>query len=102
MYAIVMGIVHLVLSILPQGSKVRHADKVTLLGDVLVEYDGTIVFVLRVIKKCMLWMMPLAAVAFVLNMTDQSSHEEELIVDNENNDRRGNMPGLFFCPFLVN
>ena len=77
MYAIVMWVVHTVLSIIPQSSKIRHANKVTNQEDKLVEYDGMIVGVLRIVQKGMLWLSPLLVIVIILNITIEHSETDK-------------------------
>ena len=92
MYAIVMWVVHTVLSIIPQSSKIRHQNKVTNQEDKLVQYEGTIVVVLKMIQKVMLWMLPLLIVSIILNITVNSSETDKKLV---------NMVHIFFVSMLI-
>jgi hypothetical protein len=76
MYAIVMWLVHTVLSIIPQSSEIRHGNKVTNQEDLLVEYEGTIVVVLKMVQKGMLWVLPFAVIGIILTITGNDSETD--------------------------
>ena len=62
-----MWVVQTVLSIIPQSSKLRHGNKVTNQEDRLVEYEGSIVVVLRMVQKGMLWLTSLLVIIIILS-----------------------------------
>jgi hypothetical protein len=72
-----MWVVHTVLSIIPQSSKIRHGNKVTNQEDRLVEYEGSIVVVLRMIQKGMLWLTPLLVLIIILSITVNLSETDK-------------------------
>ena len=76
MYAIVMWVVQTVLSIIPQSSKVRHGNKVTNQEDQLVEYEGTIVVVLKMVQKGMLCVLPFAVIGMILTITGNDNETD--------------------------
>ena len=77
MYAIVMWVVHTVLSIIPQSSKIRHGNKVTNQDDRLIEYEGAIVVVLKMVQKCMLWFSPFLVIVFIVQKSIKLSDMEK-------------------------
>ena len=68
-----MWVVQTVLSIIPQSSKLRHGNKVTNQEDRLVEYEGSIVVVLRMVQKGMLWLTSLLVIIIILSKTIELS-----------------------------